>query len=268
MRMKTRAWGMGLSLSMGLGLGACFNPPSDTGITSNGLGCTPGELDCECDAQGACAAGLVCLDAVCVTSDATGTSGATAVTTEVPSDETADATSSSTAPSDTTLAVDGTSTGDGTTGDASTGDSTTGEMTTDPGTSTGMPEPAMETVSFPTAADPRVITSGTLPWNINDYFEGVRDTIVPSVSQLDVHIPIISNGLTDCGFQEAAVTLNGVSLGSFVVAQGTTVIDQSFPVAGVVGPQYTIRYQTVATVAGGCGAAGYDEVSSTVTFWE
>jgi hypothetical protein len=53
------------------------------------------------------------------------------------------------------------------------------------------------------------------------------------------------------------------------VAQGTVVIDQSFPVVpAVVGPSYTIRYQTIATVEGGCGAAGYDEVSSTVTLWE
>lgn len=277
MSTKTRAWGMGLGLrmalwlSIGLGVGACFDPPTDTGLTSNGLGCTPGALDCACDA-GACEAGLQCVDAVCVAdSDPTGTSGATGMAaTTTPGDATADATSSgSTAPGDTTLALDGTSTGDATTGDATTGDATTGEATTDPGTSTGMPpEPAMETVNFPTAADPRFFASGSLPWNAGDWIEGVRDTAVPSVSQLDVHIPIVNNGLTACGFQEAEVLLNGVSLGSFVVAQGTAVIDQSFAAPAVVGPQYTIRYQTTATVAGGCGSAGYDELSSTVTLWE
>jgi hypothetical protein len=37
-------------------------------------------------------------------------------------------------------------------------------------------------------------------------------------------------------------------------------------VPAIAGPQYTIRYETTTTVAGGCGAAGYDEVGSTVTF--
>lgn len=267
MSTRTRAWGMGLLLSMGLVVGACFNPPIDTGLTSNGLGCTPGTINCPCDA-GACEAGLECVDAVCVVgSDPTGTSGATGMATTATADETS---STTTEPGDTTLALDGTSTGDATTSEGTTaGEVTTGEATTEPGTSTGMPpEPAMETVNFPTAADPRFFAFGSLPWNGGDWIEGVRDTVVPSASQLDVHIPIVNNGLTACGFQEAEVLLNGVSLGSFVVAQGTAVIDASFPAPSVVGPQYTIRYQTVATVAGGCGSAGYDESSSTVTLWE
>jgi hypothetical protein len=255
-------------VGLGVGAGACFNPPKDTQLTSGGLGCPPGTLDCPCD-MGACVEGLQCVDAVCVFGDPTGTSGATGMTTTGPGDGSADDTSGSTAPGETTVALDDTTTGDSTTGDATTEGSTTGDATTDPGTSTGMPpEPAMETVNFPTAVDPRFFASGSLPWNAGDWIEGVRDTVVPSVSQLDVHIPIVNNGLTACGFQEAEVLLNGVSLGSFVVAQGTAVIDQSFPAPVVVGPQYTIRYQTVATVAGGCGSAGYDEVSSTVTLWE
>ena len=81
MSTRTRAWGMGLWLSMGLVAGACFDPPTDTGLTSNGLGCTPGTIDCPCDA-GACEAGLECVDAVCVSgSDPTGTSGATGLAT-------------------------------------------------------------------------------------------------------------------------------------------------------------------------------------------
>jgi hypothetical protein len=254
---STRAWGIGLSLGVGMAAGACFNPPQDAGLTSAGLACAPGIDGCACTEQGTCNAGLSCVDGVCVGDvDPTGTGGATGIVTtspEPPSDDT-----STTAPPDeTTLALDDT-----------TGDATTGEASTGPGSSTGMPEPAMETVNFPTAADPRFFMFGTLPWNGGDYYEGVRDTIVPSVSQLDVHIPIVSNGLSECGFQEAAVILNGVWLGTFVVAQGTPVIDQSFLAPAVVGPQYTIRYETVATVASGCGAAGYAEVGSTVTLRE
>jgi len=265
---RTRAWGVWLVVSTGMGASACFNPPSDTQLTTGSLGCPPGMIDCACNEAGGCEAGLVCLDAVCVSVDATGTSGATGMGMTEVGETSVDETSSTGEPGESTLALDGTTTGDATTGDATTGDSTTGDATTDPGTSTGVVEPAMETVSFPTAADARFFMFGTLPWNAGDYYEGVRDTMVPSVSQLDVHLPIVSNGLIDCGFQEAEVILNGVSLGSFVVAQGTTVIDASFPAPGVVGPQYTIRYQTTATVASGCGAAGYDEVSSTVTLWE
>jgi hypothetical protein len=268
---RTRAWGLGFLVGVGMAVGACFNPPIDTQLTTSGLGCMPGTRDCPCVEPAACDPGLTCVDAVCVDDDPTGTSGATGMVTTGPGDASVDDTSSSTAPpGETTLALDDTTTGGATTGDATTGDATTGDASTGPGSSsTGMPpEPAMETVNFPTAADPRFFASGSLPWNAGDWIEGVRDTIVPSVSQLDVHIPIVSNGLTDCGFQEADVILNGVTLGSFVVAQGTAVIDQSFPAPAVVGPQYTIRYQTTATVAGGCGSAGYDETLSTVTLWE
>jgi hypothetical protein len=124
-------------------------------------------------------------------------------------------------------------------------------------------------VDFPTAADPRFTATGVdLPWNAGDWFEGVRMTTVPSIGQLDIHLEIVNNGLTPCGFQEAEVSINGVALGTFTVVQNDTVIDQSFPVVpAIAGPVYTIRYEITATVAGGCGAAGYDEVGSTVTFY-
>jgi hypothetical protein len=270
-RARGFAWGLGLCLVMGVGLGACFNPPSDASATGPDLGCELGTFGCPCTGAGACGTGLQCQADVCVDeTDPTGTSSATGIATTTPDETSADGSGNSTGPGDTTLALDGTSSGDGTTGDATTSDGTTGDPSTSGGSSsTGVPpEPAMETVNFPTAADPRTITAGTLPWNVGDFFEGMRNTTVPSVSQLDVHVVIVSNGLTACGFQEAEVSLNGIALGTFVVAQGTAVIDQSFGVPGVVGPNYTIRYETVATVEGGCGAAGYDENTSTVTLWE
>lgn len=124
-----------------------------------------------------------------------------------------------------------------------------------------------EVVSFPTAIDSRFTAAGTLPWNGGDWFEGVRDTGIPSTNAVDVHLVVVSNGLSDCGFQTSEVSINDVSLGTFTIMQGTTVIDASFPSAvSIPGPQYTIRYETTMTVAGGCGAAGFDETSSTVTF--
>ena len=109
-----------------------------------------------------------------------------------------------------------------------------------------------EVVGFPTAADPRVIASGTNPWNAGDWFEGVRMTMVPSIGQVDVHLELVDNSLTACGFQEAEVSINGVALGTFTVAQNDTVIDQSFPVVpAIAGLAYIIRYE--ATTSGGGG---------------
>lgn len=131
----------------------------------------------------------------------------------------------------------------------------------------GCDGPGFEVVGFPIATDPRFIQAGTRPWNAGDWFEGVRMTGIPSLGQLDVHLEIGTNSLADCGVQEAEVSINGVALGTFSVVQGTVAIDQSYPVVPpIAGPQYTIRYETTTTVAGGCGSAEYDEVGSTVTF--
>lgn len=132
----------------------------------------------------------------------------------------------------------------------------------------GCEGPDFEVVDFPIASDPRFNLSGNLPWNAGDWYEGVRMTGIPSTNQVDIHLEIVSNLLSPCGVQEAEVSINGVALGTFAVVQGTTVIDQSFPVMpAIAGPVYTIRYETTATVAAGCGSAGYDEIGSTVTFY-
>ena len=126
---------------------------------------------------------------------------------------------------------------------------------------------APEVVQFPTAVDSRFTASGTLPWNGGDWFEGARDTSIASTNAIDIHVAVVSNGLTDCGFQTAEVSINTVAVGTFTIAAGDTFVDASFPIVpSIVGPQYTIRYETTETVAGGCGAAGYDESLSTVTF--
>ncbi|MEX1362974.1 MAG: hypothetical protein AB1Z98_07600 [Nannocystaceae bacterium] len=129
------------------------------------------------------------------------------------------------------------------------------------------PPVVAETLDFPSPGDASVVMFGTLPWNAGDYYEGVRNTGVPSISSLDVHVEIVSNGLSACGFQTADVIVNGVTVGDFTITQGTAVIDQTYMIPmPIAGPNYTVRYQTVATVASGCGAAGYSDSSSTVTF--
>jgi len=124
-----------------------------------------------------------------------------------------------------------------------------------------------ETVPFPSAGDPTFNMAGTLPWNQGDWVEGVRATAIPSIGQFGIHVDIITNGLSACGVQEAEVSVNGTPVGLFQIVQGTVSIDESYVVAPpIVGPNYTIRYETTASVAPGCGAAGYNEMTSTVTF--
>ncbi|MEM7155334.1 MAG: hypothetical protein AAF799_20970 [Myxococcota bacterium] len=273
----SKAWGAWLfALSLGTAAGACFNPaggrPTDTTDT---VGCPPGTLGCPCDEAGLCIAGLVCEDGTCLdeptepptSGAATGDTGATSV-----EPTGADSTGSAATEGDTTigLGTDGT-TGDGGTGFGSTGLGSTGEASTGGESSSGgiPPVGVMETVDFPLAGDPRFILSGTRPWNAGDYYEGVRMTSVPSVSQLDVHLELgAENGLNDCGFQETQVSLNGVAVGTFTIAQGDVAIDQVYAAPDVAGPEYTIRYETTTTVESGCGSSGYGEVGSTVTLHE
>ena len=124
-----------------------------------------------------------------------------------------------------------------------------------------------ETHPFPIAGDTTNLGPGVHPWNAGDFYAGVRMTMLSSLSSVDVHIDVVDNGLSDCGFQNAEVILNGVLVGDFTLEQGTVVVDESYPVPmGVVGPDYTVRYETTMTVESGCGAAGYSQATSTITF--
>ena len=129
------------------------------------------------------------------------------------------------------------------------------------------PPLAPEVHAFPVGADTSVITSGSLPWNIGDYYQGTRNTLLPGINSVDVHIDVETNGLSACGFQNAEVTINGMLAGDFTIQQGTVAIDETFMLPMEAnGPVITVRYETTATVAGGCGAAGYSLTSSTITF--
>ena len=125
-----------------------------------------------------------------------------------------------------------------------------------------------EEVNFPIATDSSFTSAGGPPWNDGDFYQGDRNTGIPSFDRVDIHLALVSNSLSACGVQSAQVSINGTAVGTFSVTQGNTVIDASFPVApSIVGPSYTIRYETTATVAQGCGSAGYATSGSTVTFF-
>ena len=119
------------------------------------------------------------------------------------------------------------------------------------------------TVSFPTAPDTR-FTMLTNFWNAGDYVQGARTTTVPSIAGLSMHLVLEAVSLT-CDTQDARVLVNGVEVGRFSARSGGAPVDASFVFARVTGPTYTFRYETVRTVAGGCGSAGYSNTGSTIT---
>jgi len=120
-----------------------------------------------------------------------------------------------------------------------------------------------ETVAFPSAGDYRNTTS--YMWHAGDYVEGVRYTSVGTATGLDVHLLIGANVLS-CDTQDVNVYLNGAVVGSFSVAAGQYTVDQSYSFAAIAGTTFTVRYQTISTVASGCGSAEYpNDNGSTVT---
>ena len=49
-----------------------------------------------------------------------------------------------------------------------------------------------------------------------------------------------------------------------MISGSDTVIDRIFMFPSIAGTDFTFRYQTVRQVAGGCGAAGYSNIGSTI----
>ena len=122
---------------------------------------------------------------------------------------------------------------------------------------------AMCTVSFPTAPDMR-FTMLTNFWNAGDYVQGARLTSVPSITGLTMHLVLEADTLT-CDTQDARVMVNGTEVGRFSARSGMAPVDATFVFARITGPSYTFRYETVRTVAGGCGSSGYSNTGSTIT---
>jgi len=120
------------------------------------------------------------------------------------------------------------------------------------------------TVTFPSAGDTRVASAGLYFWRSGDYVEGSRSTSLPSTSSAEISLVILPNSLT-CDSQDVELRVNGTSVGSFSISSTDTTITRSFSFPSIAGPNYTLRYQTVRAVGGGCGSAGYADDVSTVT---
>jgi cysteine-rich repeat protein len=134
------------------------------------------------------------------------------------------------------------------------------------GTCAGIPIVTSEVFSFPSSGDTRVgASSGTYFWRAGDYVEGTRTSVLSTITSADVHLVITYNGLT-CDSQDVDVIIDSVTVGSFMIVTGDTVIDYPCSFSSISGPTYTIRYETSHTVSSGCGAAGYaNDAGSTIT---
>ena len=113
------------------------------------------------------------------------------------------------------------------------------------------------TVDFPTSSDPWSTAVGVYYfWNAGDWVQGTRATSLPSATHVSIHINVMYNGLT-CDNQDMRMLINGVEVGRFSITPGIATLDKSFVFAAATGTTYTLRYETVRTVASGCGAASF-----------
>src|SRR5690606_27522739 len=79
-----------------------------------------------------------------------------------------------------------------------------------------------ETYAFPQAGDTRVGAGGGVYfWELGAHIEGTRTTGLATIDQIDVHLVTDPNVLS-CDTQDVAVKINGITVGSFSVASGTT----------------------------------------------
>lgn len=121
-----------------------------------------------------------------------------------------------------------------------------------------------ETVNFPTSGDTVSPSHGYL-WELGSYWEGSRSTSVASTTSVDIHL-VIGENVLSCDTQDMRLLLNGTEAGRFTITSTTTAIDTSFSGFGTVsGPTYTLRYENVRAVSGGCGSAKLSTTGSTVT---
>jgi hypothetical protein len=119
------------------------------------------------------------------------------------------------------------------------------------------------TIDFPGTGDTSM-TMLTNYWNAGDYIEGTRTTMLASITRLMLNVVVTANTLS-CDTQDMDVIVNGVTVGTFMISAGESLLTDSFTFAAITGPTYTIRFQTTSTVDSGCGSAGFDLSSSTVT---
>jgi len=126
------------------------------------------------------------------------------------------------------------------------------------------PTATPETVNFPSSGDTVFPSHGYL-WEIGSYTQGSRSTSVPSTTSVDIHL-VIGDNVLSCDTQDMRFMLNGTELGRFSITSSTTTIDRTFTGFGsIAGPNYTLRYENVRQVSGGCGSAQLSTSGSTVT---
>jgi hypothetical protein len=93
-------------------------------------------------------------------------------------------------------------------------------------------------------------------WVMGSFVQGTRTTTLAQTTGAQIHLVVTSNGLT-CDTQDLRVRINTIDVGSIIIPGGVTSVDTtlSFPAVLLAGGSVTLRYETISTVAGGCGAA-------------
>jgi len=120
-------------------------------------------------------------------------------------------------------------------------------------------------LDFPLPTDTsHTLEGGDYYWNAGDYVDGSRTTTLASTTSATIYIAV-ENSLSSCGQQDMEMLINGIVVGNFVISSGETSVSATFTYAAIAGPTYDLRYQTTATVASGCGSAGFATSGSTVT---
>jgi hypothetical protein len=114
------------------------------------------------------------------------------------------------------------------------------------------------TLNFPTSSDSwnTAVYPAYYFWTAGDWVQGSRATSLPTATHVSIHINVMYNGLT-CDNQDMRMLINGVEVGRFSITPGIATLDTSFTFAVATGTSYTLRYETVRTVASGCGAASF-----------
>ena len=124
----------------------------------------------------------------------------------------------------------------------------------------GVPTPPPgETFTFPATGDPR----STEQWMLGNFVEGTR-TLVNPASTVDM-ILLITNALT-CDTQDHVLKVDGLVVGSFIIAPGATAVVDTFNLPGIAAGSHTFRIENVRTVNAGCGNATFPNGVSTLTF--
>jgi len=123
---------------------------------------------------------------------------------------------------------------------------------------------ATEILTFPAAGDTRFNLVGSSFWNAGDYVEGVRLFADPA-NEVEMTLSIVSNGLS-CDTQDHALMIDGLTVGLFSVSPGDAQVIRNFVFPTIASGSRTIRIETLRTVAGGCGSAGFPDDVSTLAF--